>query len=102
MIDYQGLSEDSPYPKTGILGAALIDFKRLVYGGTVKMWPTFWRTFAEQANADLLAIEFAKSELEIENAKLRKALQTYASKRPYDWGKVARAALGIKEEKKTK
>ena len=45
------------YPGTGRLGSAIKDFKSLVRRGDHKSWPEFWRDFAEQAFADLIALE---------------------------------------------
>lgn len=50
-------NEDSEYDGTGKLGQALQDFKYFYCSGQTKQWPRFWKEFAAQAFADLIALE---------------------------------------------
>lgn len=45
------------YPNKGKLGSALIHFKLAICNDHHSEWPRYWREFADQAFADLIALE---------------------------------------------
>lgn len=90
------MSEDRPYPNTGKLYAALEDFKLGYCAGMTKSWPRYWKEFADQAFADLIAMEVEKSELNAQLAEAREALEFIAGRQSFrdlDETEKARAFL---------
>lgn len=52
------LNDDSQgYPGKGKLYSALHDFRYAVASAQTIEWPRYWREFADQAYADLIALE---------------------------------------------
>lgn len=60
---------DRPYENKGVLYGALADFKQSYCIGHTEEWPQYWREFADQAFADLMALEFLLRENGIEVPK---------------------------------
>lgn len=77
------MSEDRPYPNTGKLYAALEDFKLGYCAGMTKSWPRYWKEFADQAFADLIAMEVEKSELNAQLAEARELAEFYGNRENY-------------------
>jgi hypothetical protein len=79
-VSEQNLDEllNRPYPGTGNLGQAIVDFEHAVCTGLTNSWPRYWKEFSNQAFADLIALEVRIKELEEENKKFREALEKIA------------------------
>ena len=58
--------EERSYDNKGLLFQAIKDFKVSYCQGLTKDWPLYWREFADQAFADIIAMEFLMDEGGIE------------------------------------
>lgn len=63
------------YPNTGKLGQALKDFKLMYAAGATENWTPYWKEFAQQAMADLIALEFEVMTLKLDLDDERRSKQ---------------------------